>query len=268
MPRVYSPKLLRTFFLIAGLCLSFSSFSWGLTGHRIVGEIAEQNLTKKAKKELAKLIGAQTLAWWANWPDFIKSDTSYRYASKWHYVDLPGHMQKEAFIDELKKLPGENLYTQITAMMNQLKDRSLSIEKRRFALYFLIHLVGDLHQPLHVGRDEDEGGNKIVVYWFDKKTNLHSLWDTDFIESQQYSYTEYARLLNIASKEQVNIWQSSSLEEWFYDSHVVSDSIYDGSPAESKLSYKYNFTFQKTLDQQLLKGGVRLAKLLNEALGN
>ena len=84
------------------------------------------------------------------------------------------------------------------------------------------------------------------------------------IEFQQYSYTEYAKLLNIAGKEQVETWQHSSLEDWFYDSHVLSDSIYDATPAESKLGYRYNYQFQKMLDAQLLKSGVRLAALLNQ----
>ena len=151
---------LKSFFLIVGLFMLNQAFGWGVTGHRVVGEIAQSHLSKKAKKELEKLIGKETLAWWANWPDFIKSDTTWKHASPWHYVDLPGHMQKDAFITDLKKLPGENLYTQIPAMMAQLKDKSLSVEKRRTALYFLIHFVGDLHQPLHVGRDEDEGAIK------------------------------------------------------------------------------------------------------------
>lgn len=255
--------VLKTFFVAVTLLFSQVAFCWGLTGHRVVAEIAQQHLSKKAKAELKKLIGKETLAWWANWPDFIKSDSSWNHASPWHYIDLPGHMTKEAFITELKKLPGKNLYTQIQDMQAQLKDKSLPAEQRRIALKFLIHLVGDLHQPLHVGRDEDEGGNKIVVYWFGEKTNLHSVWDSKFIESQEYSYTEYARLLDIAGDDQVKAWQSSSLEDWFYESHVMSDSIYDGSPAESKLSYKYNYKFQGLLNEQLLKGGIRLAALLN-----
>jgi hypothetical protein len=113
-------------------------------------------------------LGREPLALWSNWPDFIKSDSTWNHASPWHYVDLPGHTEKGKFIEDLKKLPGKNLYTQIPAMLAELKDKSLSLEKRRTALYFLIHLLGDLHQPLHVGRDEDAGGNKIVVYWFEK----------------------------------------------------------------------------------------------------
>lgn len=151
-------------------------------------------------------------------------------------------------------------------MMADIKNKSLPVEQRRTALAFLIHFIGDLHQPLHVGRDEDEGGNKIVVYWFGDKTNLHSVWDTKFIESQEYSYTEYAKLLDIATDEKVKEWQNSPMEDWFWESHVASDQIYDASPAESKLSYSYNFKFQSMMNEQLLKGGVRLAKLLNECL--
>jgi hypothetical protein len=265
MYRLIACFLKKPLLLAIGILLSFHAFSWGLTGHRTIAEIAERHLTKKAKKEITKLIGRESLAWWANWPDFIKSDTTWRHASPWHYVDLPGNMQKDDFISALKKLPGENLYTQIQAMVAQLRDKTLPVEKRRIALSFLIHLAGDLHQPLHVGREEDQGGNKITVYWFNEKTNLHSLWDTKLIDFQQYSYTEYAKLLDIAKPEQIKEWQSSSLEDWFYESHVLSDSIYNASPAEAKLGYNYNFQFQDILNQQLLKGGIRLAAMINKA---
>ena len=256
---------LRSAMLAAVLLLSHLAFCWGLTGHRIIGEIAQQHLRSKARKEIKKLFGSESLAWWSNWPDFIKSDSTWNHASKWHYIDLPGHISKEEFITGLKKLPGQNLYTQIQDMVAQLKNKSLPLKQRQEALRFLVHLVGDLHQPLHVGRDEDQGGNKIVVYWFDKKTNLHTFWDSMFIDFQQYSYTEYAKLLNIASKEDVKKWQSGTLEDWFYESHEISDKIYDATPNESKLSYKYNYQFQQTLEEQLLKGGLRLAAVLNAA---
>ncbi len=99
---------LRTL-LVSPLPLSLfqPAFSWGVTGHRTSAEIAQQHLTKKAKKELRKLIGKGTLALWSNWPDFIKSDSTWNHASHWHYVDLPGHMEKEKFIEDLKKLPGK-----------------------------------------------------------------------------------------------------------------------------------------------------------------
>jgi hypothetical protein len=253
--------------VIALLLFAQTSLAWGVTGHRVVAEIAQRHLTNKAKREISKLIGIQSLAYWANWADFIKSDTSWKYAGKWHYVDLPGHMEKQAFISGLKALPGENLYTQIQAMEAQLKDESRPLEQRQQALRFLIHFVGDVHQPLHVARDEDEGGNKIMITWFDKKMNLHTLWDEALIDFQQWSYTEYAAVLDVADKTDLAQWQNAALEDWFYESHVLSDKIYDLTPANSKLSYKYNYLFAQTLNDQLLKAGVRLAKILNDILG-
>lgn len=268
MPKLFRRNLFKTVFLSFALLAPLFSFCWGVTGHRVVAEIAQNHLTKKAKKELRNLIGKETLAQWANWADFIKSDTTHTWdhASKWHYVDLPANLTKDEFIAALKKLPGENLYTQIQAMSKQIADHSLSLEQRQIALRFLIHLVGDLHQPLHVGREENQGGNKIKVSWFDKPTNLHSVWDNSLVDFQQYSYTEYARILDIASEYQIKEWQESPLEDWFYESYVLANKVYSLSPENAKLGYQYNYIFKNDLDTQLLKGGIRLAKILNQVL--
>jgi hypothetical protein len=261
-------KQVKKIFLVVMLFAPLYSFCWGVTGHRVVAEIAQRHLSVKAKRELRKLIGSESLEQWANWPDLIKSDTTHTWdmASKWHYVNMPGNLPKDDFISGLQKLPGENLYTQIKAMASQLKDKSLSQEKRQIALRFLIHFVGDLHQPLHVGREEDQGGNKISVTWFDKPTNLHSVWDNALVDFQQYSFIEYTRFLDIAASEDVIAWQQSSLEDWFYESYVLVNKVYASVPVDGKLGYKYNYIFQSDLNRQLLKGGVRLAELINEAL--
>ncbi len=268
MANLFNYKRIKKIFLVFALFVPIYSFCWGVTGHRVVAEIAQRHLSKKAKKELKILIGRENLAMWANWPDFIKSDTTHAWdmASKWHYVNMPAGLSKDEFISGLQKLQGENLYTQIKAMAAQLKDQSLTDEKRQIALRFLLHLVGDLHQPLHVGREADQGGNKISVTWFDKTTNLHSVWDNSLIDFQQYSYTEYAAVLDIAAEEEVQAWQQSSLEDWFYESYTLANKVYATVPADGKLGYKYNYIFQQDLDRQLLKAGVRLAELINEAL--
>lgn len=255
--------------LLLLITIAQTSFGWGVTGHRVVVEIAQRHLSNKTNRELKQLIGEQRLAYWSTWPDFIKSDTTDRWKSTgpWHYINLPGELTKEAFMQQLQALKGENLYTQIKAMAAQLKDKKLPLEQRQIALRFLIHLMGDLGQPLHVGRGEDQGGNKITVYWFDKKTNLHAIWDESLIDFQQWSYTEYATILDVADEDQVTSWQRSSLEDWLYESHVLADKIYAACPAESKLSYRYNYIFTQDLNDQLLKSGVRLAKVLNEVLG-
>lgn len=261
-------KLTVALFFIVTFSIPQFAFSWGVTGHRVVGAIAQKHLSKKAKKQLRQLIGKETLQQWANWPDFIKSDTTATWtkAGPWHYVNVPGNLDRDAFMTALKNLKGENLYTQIKAMTEQLKNESLSPAERQVALRFLIHFIGDLHQPLHVGREADQGGNRIKVTWFDKETNLHSLWDNSLVDFQQYSYSEYAKTLDILSEEEENVLENSSLEDWFYDSYVLANKVYASTPADGKLSYKYNYIFKEDLDRQLLKGGLRLAKLLNDAL--
>lgn len=260
------PKLIAAFFTFSFCLSTFSSFCWGVTGHRVVAEIAQHHLNKKARKQLKKLIGRESLQEWANWPDFIKSDSTWNFASKWHYVNIEGNLPKEQFIAKLKSLPGENLYTQIKSMIAQVGDKNLPLDKRQVALRFLIHFVGDLHQPLHVGREADQGGNKIKVNWFDRETNLHSVWDNSLVDFQQYSFSEYARTLDIIDEGTAESWMGGTLEDWFYESYELANKVYASVPADGKLGYKYNYIFKADLDRQLLKGGLRLARIIKESL--
>ncbi|NSL89200.1 S1/P1 nuclease [Chitinophaga sp. Mgbs1] len=251
--------------LVVAFLLPLASFAWGPNGHRIVAEIAWQHLTPKARKAVANILGGQSLAMIANWPDFIKSDTTHQYdnTNRWHYLDFPGGVDRTTFDGMLKAATGENLYTQTQAMMKDLKNTRLAADKKWFALTFLAHMIGDMHMPLHVGRDEDQGGNKINVMWFDKPSNLHRVWDEHLIDFQQLSYTEYTKAIDIATPQQVKIMQSGSIADWMFESHLLADRIYGYTKPDSKLSYRYNYVFLNDLNQQLLKGGVRLASILN-----
>ena len=132
-------------------------------------------------------------------------------------------------------------------------------------LRLLIHIVGDIHQPMHVSRAEDQGGNKIKVMWFNEPTNLHALWDDKLIESQKLSYTEFATSINHADKQQRKAWQQQLMSEWFFESYQLADKLYNGiTQPDQKLGYRYNYDNVAMLNNQLLKGGVRLAGLLNE----
>ncbi len=255
--------------LIAGILLigTMPVKAWGPTGHRVIGEIASFYLSPKAQLGIRAIIGNETLAMISNWPDLIRSDTTgqYKSTSPWHYLDFPGHCSHTEFESLLAAAHGENLYSQIEAMSKELKDPKTPAARKRFALSFLVHLLGDLHQPLHVGRDEDLGGNKIQVTWFDQPTNLHRVWDEHLIDFQQYSYTEYANILNrVATKADVKDIQAGRLQDWLWESHLLSDKVYDRTKNGDKLSYRYNYLFVDDLNAQLLKGGVRLAKVLNE----
>ncbi|MET6999522.1 S1/P1 nuclease [Chitinophaga defluvii] len=261
------PKRMIVSLLLACLLplLPLATYAWGPIGHRVVAEIAYQHLTPKARKAIAAIIGRQSLAMIANWPDFIKSDTTHQYdhTSTWHYLDFPANCERPEFDRLLQSFTGQNLYSQTLDMIQQLKQRSLEKEQQVFALKFLVHMIGDMHMPLHVGRDEDMGGNKIKVYWFDRPTNLHRVWDEHLIDFQQLSYTEYAKVLDILPKDQVKTLQSGQIQDWLFESHLLADKVYGRAKPEEKLSYRYNFLFVDDLNQQLLKGGLRLAAVLN-----
>lgn len=246
--------------------ISGYSYAWGLTGHRVIAEIAENHLSCRSRHQLKKLLGKEKLAYWANWPDFIKSDSTgvWKHTSAWHYINAEPQKNIGEFASVIKSQPQENLYSQIEVLGAKVKNKNLSKEERKTALVFLIHLLGDLSQPLHAGREGDLGGNKIEVTYFGEKTNLHSLWDSKLIDSQKYSYSEYAKVLDTKSRDENKIIQQGTLLDWLYDSQKEANHIYYQTPAESKLGYDYQYKFNAVLERQLLYGGLRLAKYLND----
>jgi hypothetical protein len=258
-----SLKKLIPFVLL--LALPFSSMAWGLLGHRIVGEIAYSYLTPKAKKEIQQILGNESLAMATNWADFIKSDPAYRYLGNWHYINFKSGLSETEIKDYLKSDTATDAYTKLNYVIKELKTPGLAADKKLFCLRMLIHIVGDLQQPMHVAHSDDAGGNGVKVDWFGKATNLHSMWDEQLIEFQQLSYTEYAKVVNHPTAAQKTLWQKQTIADWIVDSYTITDLIYkDIEKAGNKLSYRYNFDHIKTIDQQLMKGGVRLAAVLNE----
>jgi len=245
--------------------LPFSSMAWGMIGHRIVGQIADSYLTKHARKEIAKILGNESVAIASNWPDFVKSDPSMSYLSPWHYCDFRGGLSQNEFLAELEKDTAIDAYTKINFLVKELKNKNLEQDKKAMYLKLLIHIVGDVHQPLHVGRPEDQGGNKIKVLWFDVPYNLHSVWDDQLITYQKLSYTEYADWINHVTEAQRKEWQQQPLSTWLWESYQLADKIYaEIKQPDQKLSYRYNYDYIASLNERLLKGGVRLAGLLND----
>ena len=127
----------------------------------------------------------------------------------------------------------------------------------------MVHFVGDIHQPLHVGRPGDRGGNDIKLKWFNRPTNLHRLWDRDIIDSHGMSYSEMALNMPRISEKQKKYIQNQSLLEWLKESQDMAAKIYATTPAESNLGYAYRYQYLDSLRMQLLKGGLRLAKVLD-----
>src|ERR1041385_7662986 len=185
----------RILFFNSFFFLPFYSFSWGVSGHRIVGQIAESYLTPKAKIEVQKILGAESIAMVSNWADFIKSDSAYSDLSSWHYIDMDSGLTTNQLKSYLEKDTTTDIYTKTNFLIKELRSKRLPMEKKRMDLKLLIHFIGDIHQPLHVGRHTDLGGNKIKVLWFSTSTNLHAVWDDQLINFQQLSYTEYTNAI-------------------------------------------------------------------------
>jgi hypothetical protein len=244
--------------------LPFQSGAWAVLGHRIVGEIAESYLTPHAKNEVIKILGTESMAMASNWADFIKSDTTMSYLGPWHYINLKGGLSHGEVISFLKNDTAVDAYTRINFLVKELKNKSLPKDKKIFYLRLLIHIVGDIHQPLHVGRPEDLGGNRIRVTWFNAPYNLHQVWDERLVDFQQLSYTEYTKAINHTTKAQRMLLQKQPLAEWFWQSYQAAEKIYADIKPDDKLGYLYNYKFIDIVNRQLLTGGVHLAGLLNQ----
>ena len=261
-----SMKIFQKIIIVAiFLYLPFSSSAWGVLGHRIVGQIADSYLTKKAKLEIQKILGFESIAIASNWPDFIKSDPAYKYLATWHYVNLNSGLSFDQVNNFFMADTATDAYTKINFIVKELKtNRLLNIEAKQLYVRLLIHIIGDVHQPMHLGRPDDRGGNAVKVKWFSEETNLHSVWDSNLIEFQQLSYTEYATAINHTTLAQRKTWQQQTLTQWLFDTYTVTEKIYVETKADQRLDYAYNFKFIAPLNDQLLKAGVHLAGVFND----
>ncbi len=257
-------KYLKVLAVSMILYLPFSAGAWSMIGHRIVGQIAENHLSSKARRAIKAILGNESLAMASNWGDFIKSDPAYDYLYNWHFVNLPAGLDKQGVFDFLEKDTAASVYTKVPAMIAILKDKKSGTDQKVFAMRMLVHLVGDLNQPMHTARKEDLGGNKIYVTWFGEKSNLHRVWDDELIDYQRLSYMEYVAAIDHPTAMQLVNWKGNSLKDFVYGSYEVCNKIYETTKPEAKLGYKYNFDYVNTLNDQLLKGGICLANIIND----
>ena len=255
--------LLSVFLLVpSGYEIDSHNKMWGQNGHRIVGDIAAEYLSPDARQAVDRVLGPTSMAIASTWMDKIKSDPAYDYTHDWHWVTIPNGMTYE----ETEKNPNGDLIKTLRRIISELKNGDLTAKEERENLKMLIHLVGDIHQPLHVGNGQDRGGNEAEVEWFYEETNLHSVWDTDMIEYTKLSYTEFSAAINHPTEKQIKKWQNTSVIDWAYESVELRDEVYD-LPDNRQIGYKYQYQNRDLLDQRLLKAGVRLAGVLNEIYG-
>ncbi|TBW28389.1 S1/P1 nuclease [Gramella sp. KN1008] len=255
-------KYLFTLLFIFSMIFSYAADAdWGKTGHRATAEIAEKYLSVKAKKAIDKILNGHGLAFVANYGDDIKSDPAYRKYNPWHYVNI--HPDSEEYVIEEASEDGDLVHA-IRKCKEVLLDKNASIEEKQFHLKMLVHFMGDLHQPFHVGHASDKGGNDIQVRWFNDGSNIHRVWDSEMIDFYQMSYTELAINTKELSRSQIKSIQDGKLLDWVYESREMAEELYAGVNSGDKLGYTYMYHHMPTVLAQLQKGGLRLAKILNE----
>jgi hypothetical protein len=252
----------RVFLFSLFIILACEGFGWGQTGHRVIGSIAEHYLTRKAEKNILRILGDESMAMASNFMDEIRSEPKYEFMDPWHYCTIPdGTNYEETGAPE----EGDILWA-LDLLISELKTKKFTLGDEKFTLKLLIHLIGDIHQPLHVGNGTDRGGNDVRVEYFWEPSNLHRVWDSGIIDGQKLSFTEYTDWIDHPTKEEIRKWQESGMMEWAYESVSHRAQVYQ-LPDNLKINYRYNYDNIELVNRRLLQAGIRLAGVLNEIYG-
>jgi hypothetical protein len=248
--------------------LGQSLWAWGPTGHRVAARFAEDRLTPRALAALHQLLGPgvriSDASTWADQEREIPGSQS------WHYVNVPITASR---YDPKFCQRGGCVVSKIEDFKRSLADRNAPKPERQQALKFLIHLIADLHQPLHVGDNNDHGGNLLQVRFFDLGSNLHRVWDSQVIE--RHTTNEQVWLWDLtflANPKMVMEWSKGTPADWATETLLVAKSAYrlPGSQAiirpGTKLGAEYYTFALPIIQRQLAKAGIRTAFILNGIL--
>jgi len=254
-------KYLHFTFLSA---LAIILISWGGVGHKTVATIAYNHLTPQSKGFVKTLLGDTTLADIASWADEVLRQPQYKNTAPEHYANVALGLNYQTFSNEIKNQSQDNVYKAILENTAILKAESSTMEQRRVALKFIVHFVGDLHQPMHISRAEDKGGNTIQLQYEGKGTNLHSLWDSKLIGTEGKSFEQMSIDYDKATPKQIKQWQSDDMMKWLYESYQISSKIYTEIEQNNKLDVTYYKSHIGIVNERIEMAGIRLAGLLNK----
>ncbi|MBO4600185.1 MAG: S1/P1 nuclease [Bacteroidales bacterium] len=239
--------------------------AWGPTGHRIVTQIAYDNLNCRARHRVDRILGKKGIVYWSVWADNIKSDTIYADSYDWHFQDFDPGMSDSAVIATLTDYPkvGGNLFRVMDSLVALLRQDPNNAD----ALKFVIHLMGDRFCPMHTAHLDDLGGNRVRLDWFKQPYNLHRVWDEGIINAMVYSYTEYAECLEHRFAKQKRAIRRMSWEEMLLHNYRLTEEIYEYQKDWNGNGYHYVYHFAPAMEWQLYVAGIRLTMVLNELYG-
>ena len=244
------------------MAIAVNASAWGPKGHDTVAYIAEQHLSKKTLKKVQEVLNGHSLVYVANWMDNASHTDEYAHTSTWHYVNVDS---EEGTYAHSKKEDKGDVVAAINNAVKDLKSGELTPEEERVQLMMLIHMVGDMHCPMHAGHKSDRGGNGTQVKYFGKQKKLHSVWDSEIVESaHRWSYSEWQFQVDRASKKEQKAIVQGTPNDWIEETVALARDVYEKSTTGKNLSYDYVAEYAPVIEQQFLKGGLRLAALIEE----
>lgn len=254
-------------FLFSLAVLPAIAAAWGPTGHRMVAEIAEQRLTPKTLAQARQLLavsGDAKLSDIASWADDVRHDPKQRElgraTAKFHYINYADSSCSYNAKRDCKD--GKCVVAAIDHYAAILGDRKRSKSERAQALRFVVHFVGDAHQPLHAGYRKDAGGNNYQIQFNGKGTNLHSIWDSPVLASRKLSWKKYAEVLRLKPSDKA----AGNPQQWAAESCRITrdNGVY---PRGHKIDQRYLETMRPIAERRIRLAAMRLATLLNRELG-
>jgi hypothetical protein len=261
------------FFALALFAAPSPCFAWGAEGHRIVAAIAADELTPAARDQVAQLLGGDGAAGMmqaSTWADEVRPQRPE--TAPWHFVDIP--IQSSGYDAARDCARDDCVVVQIDRDARIIGDKQLAAPVRAEALRFLIHFVGDVHQPLHSANNDDRGGNQVRVVLGQRHTNLHAVWDVDVVQALGRSPEVVAnRLEREITPGNKAAWSGGTARDWANESlQIARSEVYShvsgqgGTDAEIVLPPDYASNERAVTALQLEKAGIRLASVLNNAL--
>ena len=248
--------------LITGSLTSLPALGWGQTGHRITGAIAQRYLAPNASAAIAELLPDESLAEASTYADEMRSDPDpfwQKVSPPYHYVTIP----KGKHYHDVGAPEQGDAVTALEQYTLTLQDPKASRADKQLALRFVVHIIGDLHQPLHAGNGTDRGGNDVKVRFFWEDSNLHRVWDSQMLDQRQLSYTEWTDMLDAKiTPAQIRAWNSIDPLVWINESIVYRDALYPENAND--MSYDYLYTHLPDAKQRLQQAGIRMAMYLND----
>jgi S1/P1 Nuclease len=243
------------------LCLLFpqpQSFAWGRKGHELIIELAFSRLTPNEQQKILRYLDGMTIQSASTWLDEIRNDKRYKYLETAHYINIPAP-------NGPTKIAENDIQRELNRTLLEVKSlSSLPDSVIKLDLLKLIHLVGDIHQPLHAGYEVDRGGNDITVLFNGKKTNLHRLWDSQLIESLNIDSSSVSAHLASMSRKQKVEYSKTDVALWIKDSQLHLEGIYQFQ--NGNIDDKYVTDAKPVIEKQLAKAVLRLERVLKRML--